>query len=371
MLSYDYNDEGIRTSKTVNGVEHTYSLSGSQIVAEEWGSNLCVYLYDADGAPIGMQYRTTGMAKGDFYTFWFEKNLQGDIVAVYNESGTKVYTYQYDAWGNCTATPVSSIGANIYAQYNPFRYRGYYYDSELGMYYLQSRYYDPAIGRFINSDGQLNGGLLGYNQFAYCANNPVMNVDPDGEFFVSMTLICVAAFATIGAIAGGVAGYKYAEEKGVDKSDTWKYVAGGSIGGGIIGGIAGYFIAPAITAITGVAGISVTAEGVTIVGTGSVLAEQAVEGVYYQVTSSQAAQQIAQTEQLIPSQVEKSVCVLNFQPTLDQARQLGAYSCDTVIRFRTNCSTFIPDTTVGFEGAFRNMIDGAVKIFDIVEVGFK
>lgn len=58
--------------------------------------------------------------------------------------------------------------------------------------------------------------------------------------------------------------------------------------------------------------------------------------------------------------------ILNFQPTLDQARQLGAYSCDTVIRFRTNCSTFIPDTTVGFEG-----IDGAVKIFDIVEVGFK
>lgn len=76
------------------------------------------------------------------------------------------------------------------------------------------------------------------------------------------------------------------------------------------------------------------------------LAEQAVEGVYYQVTSSQAAKQIAQTEQLIPSQVEKSVCVLNFQPTLDQARQLGTYSCDTVIRFRTNCSTFIPDTTV-------------------------
>ena len=90
MLSYDYNDEGIRTSKTVNGVEHTYYLSGSQIVAEEWGSNLCVYLYDADGSPIGMQYRTTSMAKGDFYTFWFEKNLQGDIIAIYTENGTKI-----------------------------------------------------------------------------------------------------------------------------------------------------------------------------------------------------------------------------------------------------------------------------------------
>ena len=208
MLSYDYNDEGIRTNKTVNGVEHTYYLSGSQIVAEEWGSNLCVYLYDADGSPIGMRYRTTSMAKGDFYTFWFEKNLQGDIVAVYNESGTKVYTYQYDAWGNCTATPVSSIGSNIYAQYNPFRYRGYYYDSELGMYYLQSRYYDPAIGRFINSDGQLNGGLLGYNQFAYCANNPVMNVDPNGHAWwhwaLAATVVVACAVATV-ATCGGFA----------------------------------------------------------------------------------------------------------------------------------------------------------------------
>ena len=148
------------------------------------------------------------MSAGKFYTFWFERNLQGDIVAVYNESGTKVYTYQYDAWGNCTATPVSSIGANIYAQYNPFRYRGYYYDSELGMYYLQSRYYDPAIGRFINSDGQLNGGLLGYNQFAYCANNPVMNVDPNGHAWwhwaLAATVVVACAVATV-ATCGGFA----------------------------------------------------------------------------------------------------------------------------------------------------------------------
>ena len=222
VLSYDYNDEGIRTKKVVNGVEHTYYLSGSQIVAEEWGSNLCVYLYDADGSPIGMQYRTTSMAKGDFYTFWFEKNLQGDIVAVYNESGTKVYTYQYDAWGNCTATPVSSIGSNIYAQYNPFRYRGYYYDSELGMYYLQSRYYDPAVGRFINADESdylgTDNSLIGYNLFAYCDNNPVMNIDPSGTFswkklsaIVAVTAIIVvsvvATVATFGAasVAGTIA----------------------------------------------------------------------------------------------------------------------------------------------------------------------
>ena len=220
VLSYDYNDEGIRTSKTVNGVEHTYSLSGSQITAEEWGSNLCVYLYDADGSPIGMQYRTTSMAKGDFYTFWFEKNLQGDIVAVYNESGTKVYTYQYDAWGNCTATPVSSIGANIYAQYNPFRYRGYYYDSETGFYLTGTRYYDPEIGRFINADGEISdvgGNVLGYNLFAYCFNNPVNMDDPTGQWpkwigkaiaVVAVAAVVVAAVAvTVSTFgAGSVAG---------------------------------------------------------------------------------------------------------------------------------------------------------------------
>ena len=208
VLSYDYNDEGIRTKKVVNGVEHTYYLSGSQIVAEEWGSNLCVYLYDADGASIGMQYRTTSMAKGDFYTFWFEKNLQGDIVAVYNESGTKVYTYQYDAWGNCTATPVSSIGSNIYAQYNPFRYRGYYYDMETGLYYLQSRYYDPAIGRFINADAEIsdvNGELQGYNLFTYCFNNPVNLSDLSGEWPSWATKLVIGTVCAVAAVAITVA----------------------------------------------------------------------------------------------------------------------------------------------------------------------
>ena len=212
MLSYDYNDEGIRTKKVVNGVEHTYYLSGSQIVAEKWGGNLCVYLYDADGSPIGMQYRTTSMAKGDFYTFWFEKNLQGDIVAVYNESGTKVYTYQYDAWGNCTATPVSSIGSNIYAQYNPFRYRGYYYDSELGMYYLQSRYYDPAIGRFINPDAALGkmDSVQGHNVFVYGFNCPIMFTDHAGNWPSLSTICAVVAVAAcvvaVGALCVATAG---------------------------------------------------------------------------------------------------------------------------------------------------------------------
>ena len=173
------------TSKTVNGVVHNYTVSGSLILTEEWGSNLVVYLYDNNGAPIGMRYRTSSMAEGAFYTFWFDKNLQGDVVAVYNETGTKVLSYTYDAWGNKTTTVHNSSGTNSYAQYNAITYRGYYFDSETSLYYVSSRYYDAKIGRFINADavGLLgaNGDFTSLNLFAYCGNNPVVRIDASGN----------------------------------------------------------------------------------------------------------------------------------------------------------------------------------------------
>ena len=180
-MSFEYNDEGIRTSKTVNGVETVYYVNGGQIVAEKTGTRTIVYIYDALGTPIGMMYRTTSYAEGAFDVFWYEKNLQGDIVAVYNASGTKVATYTYsDAWGNHSVSYTNG-GASTGAQYNPFRYRSYYYDTDLGMYYLQSRYYDAKICRFINADSALYHSMIGYNMFAYCENNPVNYIDYTGE----------------------------------------------------------------------------------------------------------------------------------------------------------------------------------------------
>ena len=152
-------------------------------MAEEWGNHLVLYLYDADGSPIGMQYRNTSYAEGVFDTYWFEKNLQGDIVAVYNQAGTKLIAYTYDAWGNSSVSYYNS-GASTTATYNPFRYRGYYFDSESGFYYLNSRYYDPAIGRFINPDDVsllgANGDFASLNLYAYCGNNPVARADNGG-----------------------------------------------------------------------------------------------------------------------------------------------------------------------------------------------
>ena len=198
-MSFEYNDEGIRTSKTVNNVKHSYYLNGSQIVAEQWSDKLIVYLYDATGAPMGMMYRTTAYAEEQWDVFWFEKNLQGDIVAVYNSEGTKVVTYTYsDAWGNHTVSYYNG-GNSTGVQYNPFRYRGYYYDTDLGMYYLQSRYYDARIGRFINADGYVSTGqgLTGNNMFAYCGNNPVNRVDPNGEGWLGVVVLVVFLVFTL------------------------------------------------------------------------------------------------------------------------------------------------------------------------------
>ena len=174
-------------------------------MAEEWGNHLVLYLYDAEGTPIGMQYRNTSYAENVFDTYWFEKNLQGDIVAVYNQAGTKLIAYTYDAWGNASIT-YSNGGASTTATYNPFRYRGYYFDSESGFYYLNSRYYDPAIGRFITADKfstikASSFELTDKNLYAYCDNNPVTRTDNGGAFWETVFDVVSLAFSVVDVVA--------------------------------------------------------------------------------------------------------------------------------------------------------------------------
>ena len=187
-ISYEYDINGIRESKTVNGVKHTYTTEGTMILFEEYGSILLAYFYDEAGMPVGFAYRDSQEASislepwEQFTYYLFEKNLQGDITAIYDSSGEKVASYVYDAWGNHTVT--NHTNDNI-GNINPFRYRGYYYDSETGLYHLNSRYYDPAICRFINADNvvsNVGGDIRGYNLFVYCMNNPVNMTDASGHW---------------------------------------------------------------------------------------------------------------------------------------------------------------------------------------------
>ena len=116
-------------------------------------------------------------------------NIQGDVIALLDEHGNIVVEYTYDAWGAPLST-TGSLAATLGAA-NPFRYRSYYWDSETGLYYLQSRYYNPEWGRFINADDPMalfysGDELLGTNLFAYCNNNPANYLDNTGCFPISI-----------------------------------------------------------------------------------------------------------------------------------------------------------------------------------------
>lgn len=170
-VTYQYNADGVRTGKNVNGVETKYLLDGNAIIAEKTNDEIVWYSYDDNGILQGFEYQ------GNAY--FYEKNVFGDICTIYDEHGVKKVTYTYDAWGNV----VTIQGDQEIGNRNPFRYRGYYQDKESGFYYLNSRYYDGKTRRFLNTDEIIgaNGGLLGYNLFAYCSNNPIKYVDLSGR----------------------------------------------------------------------------------------------------------------------------------------------------------------------------------------------
>ena len=117
--------------------------------------------------------------------YYYVRNGQNDVIRLIDGENNTVVEYAYDSWG----TPLSTTGtlASTLGAQNPFRYRGYVYDAETGLYYVTSRYYDPEIGRWINSDNMITTGsdLAGLNLFAYCGNNPVNRVDPSGRFWIS------------------------------------------------------------------------------------------------------------------------------------------------------------------------------------------
>ena len=173
-LNFAYNESGLRTEKTVNGVTHSYVWQGSKLAADITGEYALYFHYDSADDVIGF----TRTANGTDTEYFYVKNFQGDILKVITATGTEAAAYTYDAWGKL----LTSTGD--LAEVNPIRYRGYYYDTETGLYYLQSRYYDPEVGRFINSDAYATTNitnLLASNAFLYCYNCPTCYADDSGE----------------------------------------------------------------------------------------------------------------------------------------------------------------------------------------------
>ena len=165
-VSFKYNAGGLRVQKVATSTGTTnYTLHGKNIVHMTLGSNTLHFFYDANNKPAIVEYNGTKYA--------YVHNLQGDIVAILDSNGTAVVQYKYDAWGK----PISKTGtmAATLGKLNPFRYRGYVYDEETGLYYLRSRYYFSAWCRMLNADVLPKG-----NAFAYCMDSPVAYADYDG-----------------------------------------------------------------------------------------------------------------------------------------------------------------------------------------------
>ena len=211
--SYLYDADGLRTRKTLVSnsnvsTQINYFWVGTTLKSEwaENGSYEIVYDYDAVGRICGFAYSQNG---GTATYYKYIRNAQGDVTHIVNNSGAVVAAYTYDTWGklvsikNGSGTDITNNTTSI-GYINPIRYRGYYYDNETGFYYLQSRYYDPAMGRFINADSQLNiaEGPLGCNLFIYCGNDPVNHTDPNGHIAIT-TLILIGSII-IGIIAASV-----------------------------------------------------------------------------------------------------------------------------------------------------------------------
>ena len=271
---FNYNADGYRSQKiltdksTNTATTHYYDYNGNSLICERWGNNTMWFVYDATGAPLGLIYNGT--------VYYFVTNLQGDVTGITNAGGTLIAQYTYDPWGkplsvtDANGNDLSNNATHI-ANVNPIRYRGYYYDVESGLYYLLSRYYDPVTQRFVNGDAYASTGtgILGFNMFAYCNNNPVNMADTTGELpFFLVT-------AAIGAVAGAIIGGVVAAKSG---GNVWAGIGIGAAAGGLagagLGATAGVVLASSATASTAavVSGAGMVVTAVSTGGAGAGLA---------------------------------------------------------------------------------------------------
>lgn len=199
-LNYEYDDNGYRTERSSgtcgSNFSYEYILEGDKVIVEyinDAGVNHTIYYtYGIDGQLISMNYDGT--------EYFYKRNLLDDIIGLYNISGTEVVFYEYDSFGNIIDMTESDL-----AHHNPYRYRGYRFDETTKLYYLNSRYYKPITGRFLNADGYMGtpGEVLSHNMYTYVKNNPVMYTDPSGYVGIFASIaIGIAVEVGLRAVAG-------------------------------------------------------------------------------------------------------------------------------------------------------------------------
>ncbi|WP_407385373.1 RHS repeat domain-containing protein [Ruminococcus sp.] len=192
-IDYTYDDSGMRLSKDVGNTHYTYLYKNGLLLQETIGEKILDYSYSAGGQIISVCYReSANIEEGSYY--YYALNNRGDVIGLYDDTGVLCANYSYDVWGKPIAVTDASgtviSNPNDIANIQSLRYRSYYYDTDSGFYYLQSRYYDPVTHRYINTDGYVytGSGILGFNMFSYCNNNPVIYYDSNGTNGIPVTI---------------------------------------------------------------------------------------------------------------------------------------------------------------------------------------
>ena len=294
VAEYAYRANGLRQSKTVNGVTTTHIWDGGNVIADY-----------VDGTLANRYLRGIGLIGADLAgaRSYYLYNAHGDVTSLTNTAGTITQKYDYDAFGNLRDV----VGYDLSTDVNPFRYCGEYLDLETNTYYLRARNYNPTTGRFLTEDTHWNPsdmiygdnpvkwnegkdplGLNTYtyvpdvyairqsgNLYVYGLNNPLMFVDPNGE---SIILACILIGAAAGAIIGGFTAAQISKSKLGYVDGKW--VLGGAVAGGLVGGLAGWGAGAAATAI----GVKLVAGSGGVLGSTMVSswqqAEQVVRNAY-------------------------------------------------------------------------------------------
>ena len=184
-MTFGYDGEGQRVSKTSGSVTTHYTYEGSKLIRQEKNGERLFFLYDATGL-VGFDHITGSGTT----TYYYRYDGKGEITALTDAAGNVVANYHYDAWGRdlgvTDASGTAITSSTHIGVINPFRYKSYYYGAETKLYYLNSRYYDPEVCRFISADDAdflgYDNSLVSYNLFSYCLNNPIRYIDQSGAY---------------------------------------------------------------------------------------------------------------------------------------------------------------------------------------------
>ena len=266
-ITFRYDADGRRTQRVVNGVVTNYTWVEGLLIRRQTGDETIDWAHDADGVPLGFRLN------GD--VFFYVYNVLGDVVAIVCEAGNVVAEYAYDAYGN-----ILYMSGEL-AEINPIRYRGYYFDDTVGLYYLHTRWYNPHWGRFLNADVYLIAGnaLTANNLYQYANGNPIRYVDPTGELaglILAVRIVSVVVGIVGGILSGFATARRLADRRG--GANGWTIFGGIVVGLTIAGiGAVGVWQAPAIAGflygawqwvLKGIAAVLLVVFGIDIGGGG-------------------------------------------------------------------------------------------------------